>query len=281
MKIEILFVKHASPVSAISTAAGPQRILDAGLADRLVRSGHHVDVGEITAPAGGSPGVIGREFAVATAISERVRDARRHGRLPVVLSGSCHAALGCVAGLDVERPGIVWLDAHPDFNTPETTGSGLLDGMVLATITGRCWANLRSSVSGFEPVDDGPILMLGIRDLDAAEAELLDDSGITMLPPRDVRSDLSSTLGTLASRVGGTYVHLDLDVLDATEGKANAYATPGGLTADEVGHALSAVRRSCGMDVLTLASYEPGADPEGAVCDAAIRAVEAAVGNHP
>lgn len=275
MDIEILPVRHASPVSAISTAAGPERLLRAGLEDRLASSGHDVRIREVCGPEGSGSSPIGREFAVAAGISDQVRAARRRGRMPMVLSGSCHAAVGSVAGLERDRRGVLWLDAHADFNTPETTESGLLDGMVLATITGRCWAGLRSGIPGFEPVADRDVLMLGIRDLDRGESSLLDESAITVLSAEETASELERELERLAEHVSDVYVHLDLDVLDASEGKANAWATSGGLTRDELGRALATIQRRCGIGVLTLASYEPDADPEGRACDAAIDAVEA------
>lgn len=278
MEIELLHVLHASPVSAISTAAGPRRVLDAGLAGRLQGTGHAVEVREITRKGLQDSGAIGAEFALSAAVSRQVAGARRRGRLPVVLSGSCHAGIGGVAGLESARPSVVWLDAHPDFNTPETTKSGLLDGMVTATLTGRCWAGLRATVPGFRPVDDRSMLMLGVREPDEAEARLLDDSAVTVLSPAEVPGELETALEALARRTAATYVHLDLDVLDASEGRANAYATPGGLSRQELAGVLAAIRQHCGIDAFTLASYDPSADPDGAACEAAIDAVEAAVG---
>lgn len=278
MEIELLHVLYASPVSAISTAAGPRRILDAGLADRLRGGGHTVEVLEIRDDVLEASGAIGAEFVLAAAISREVANARRRGRLPVVLSGSCHAGLGGVAGLEAARPGVVWLDAHPDFNTPETTESGLLDGMVTATLTGRCWEGLRATVPGFRPVDDRSVLMLGIREPDEAEADLLDASAITVLSPGAVRSDLEHALEDLARRIAATYVHLDLDVLDASEAAMNSYATPGGLSRQELADTLAVIRQCCGIDAFTLASYDPEADLDGTACQAAIDAVEAAVG---
>lgn len=276
MNVEILTVLHASPVSAVSSAAGPRRLVEAGLGDILTSAGHDVRIREVACPTADGTGAIGREFAVASEISERVRAARARERMPIVLSGSCHAAVGCVAGLDLDRPGIVWLDAHADFNTPETTQSGLLDGMVLATITGRCWSGLRSSVPGSIPLADSAILMVGLRALDPGEASLLDDADIRRLPPEADGGELDAALASLAEHVDGVYAHLDLDVLDLSEGRANAYAAEGGLSRAELGRTLAAVERICGIGVLTLASYDPEVDPEGRVCRAAVDAVEAA-----
>lgn len=99
-----------------------------------------------------------------------VRDARAADRRIVVLSSSCHTAIGSVAGMTGPARGVIWLDCHADFNTPESTGSGLLDGMTLACLTGRCWRRMCSKVPGFEPVLDANTLLVGARDLNDGEA---------------------------------------------------------------------------------------------------------------
>ena len=84
-------------------------------------------------------------------IDQQRRDRNPAERFPLVLAGNCNAAVGVVAGLG---PGaaVLWCDAHADFNTPETTTGGFLDGMGLATVTGRCWTSMAARVPGFVPV---------------------------------------------------------------------------------------------------------------------------------
>ena len=77
-----------------------------------------------------------------------------------------------------EPPSVLWLDAHGDYNTPETTTGGFLDGMALAMLTGRCWRAMTAQVPGFEPVAEKRVVMFGTRDLDSAGGELLRSSRI-------------------------------------------------------------------------------------------------------
>jgi arginase family enzyme len=104
-----------------------------------------------------------RDVAIA------VRAARDVGHFPIVLSGNCNSAVGALSGLTPARRAIFWFDAHRDCNTPETTVTGFLDGMGLATALGLCWHQLASSVPGYEPVQPEVTFLLGARDLNEPE----------------------------------------------------------------------------------------------------------------
>jgi arginase len=91
-----------------------------------------------------------------------VGEARRADRFPLVLGGNCGVALGVVAGLGGDAR-VVWADAHGDFNTPETTLGGFLDGMGLATLTGGCWTAITATIPGFAAVPDDHVWLLGAR----------------------------------------------------------------------------------------------------------------------
>lgn len=138
--IDVLHVTHCSSVAAIPTAAGPARLLERGLAPRLAALGAQVRVIDVAPPRDRSLNPVAEAFAVADIVSRRVAASLSEGRFAIVLSGSCHNAVGAVAALNGTDRGVIWLDCHADFNTPETTSSGLLDGTTLATITGRSWS---------------------------------------------------------------------------------------------------------------------------------------------
>lgn len=155
--VEILHVTHASNVSAVPTAAGPARLLETGIGEAVADAGVDIDVVEISPPES-VLGEVGTSFAVYDRISEEVRRARGRDRLAVVLASSCGAAIGAVSGMARGDRGALWLDRHGDFNTPETTESGLLDGTTLASLTGRCWGTMCSNVRGYEVVGDGDVV---------------------------------------------------------------------------------------------------------------------------
>jgi arginase len=159
---------------------------------------------------------------------------------------------------------VIWFDAHSDFNTPETSASGFLDGMALSILTGRCWPVLAARLAGFEPVPETNVILIGARDLDVPEAVALADSAIRTIP-RTRMELLDEAVAELSQRVENFYVHLDVDVLDESEGRANSYASGGGLKADELYAALELLKRSGRIRVAGITSYDPACDPEGRV----------------
>lgn len=269
--IQIIEVQHASAVAAIETADGPRAIIEAGLVDALASSGASVHLLQLPSnPLEGS-GEVGKAFAVARQVASAVRGALDRGRTPIVLSGSCHTALGSVAGLPSGRRGVIWLDCHADFNTPDTTESGLLDGMVLASITGRCWKGLARSVSGFEPISDTDVVLVGAREFDASEERLLAEAAVSRVSSVDVRTGNVEPLRMLATQVASVYVHIDLDVLDPSVGMANAFATAGGLRVSDLVDFLEKVSASFGRRVVGMTSYDPREDKDGSIASAAVR----------
>ncbi len=87
-------------------------------------------------------------FNLASKTATLVRIVRENGEFPLIISGNCNtAATGATCGLG-KKPGVVWFDCHADFNTPETTVGGFLDGMAVSIITGHCWSQLSAAVPG-------------------------------------------------------------------------------------------------------------------------------------
>ena len=132
---------------------------------------------------------------VDAAVAPLVAAAAAGGRLPLVLAGNCNVTLGVRAGLLAARVdddpahgslATIWLDAHGDFNTPETTETGYLDGMPLAMLTGRAFPEAWVRLGG-EPLDETLTLHAGGRDLDPAEADALAASRITVVSGAEVR----------------------------------------------------------------------------------------------
>ncbi len=242
---------------------GP-RELSATLPPALTAAGHDVEVRPVRLPDGFFPEVAA-VIALQREVRREVAAARETGRLPVVLSGNCgYAALGAMAALPPETA-VLWLDAHADFNTPETSPSGFFDGTALATLAGRAWTNVARSFAGFTPVAEERVVLLGARDLDEEEQRMLVASAVTWLPPDALRAEparLDGALDALAARAERLYLHLDLDVLDPSELRANLYACPGGLRVDEVAAAIVAAAERLELAALSITAYDPSADSE-------------------
>ena len=144
------------------------------------------------------------------------------GEPVVVASGDCTTSLATVAGLQRRgiAPGVIWLDAHGDFNTPHTTRSGYLGGMVLAMLTGRAGGALTRAFR-LNAVREDVCLLVGARDLDPLERELLEESAVR-------RIDDVSALAMAVLPPQPWYVHLDIDVIDPAELPPLRFPAPGG-----------------------------------------------------
>jgi arginase len=160
-------------------------------------------------------------------LGKMVADSLKEGRFPVGLLANCNGLMGMLAGLQHSgagsRPlkvGLVWIDAHADFNTPETTLSGMLGGMPVAVSAGLCLTRLRLQ-SGLDPsLPFSYIVMAGVRDVDPLEQELLDRHRIEMIPVTDLRQPFQKVheqMKRLSDLADLIYVHIDMDVLDPNE----------------------------------------------------------------
>jgi arginase len=274
MEIQLLAVPYDSGNRSVRMGAGPERLLDAGIQRALVDDGHRVFAKIAELPENAWHAEIESSFELMRMLAREVASAKNHSRLPIVLSGNCNTSVGIVSGLDADVA-VTWFDAHADFNTPETTTSGFLDGTAVSILTGRCWKKLAESV-GLHPVPDSQICLIGTRDIDQAEGELLEGARIEVVTPEKVRADLPRVLAHMGEHVDDVYVHLDLDVLDASIAAANSYAVGGGMTVEDVEHALSLIARQFRIVAITLSAYDPAADSDGAAAAAAIRLVRTA-----
>ena len=268
MNVALLAVPFDSGIRDVRMGAGPHRLLERGLADRLRSDGHTVTVREIAPDTPGLPAEIRMAFALARSLASAVHEAVDSGSFPLILSGNCNSSLGTVAGLEragthSEDLGVAWFDAHGDFNTPETTVGGFLDGMGLATLVGHCWTGLAQQIPGFTPVSESNVLLLGARHFDEEEAARVEGSAI-----RHVRSEMiSQELATIrrGTSPADLYVHVDLDVLDPAEGRANQFAVAGGLSARNLKDAIAALGKGARIRAASLTAYDPAADADGRI----------------
>jgi arginase len=168
----------------------------------------------------------------------------RDGYFTVGLLATCPSMPGLVAGLQrsgstIEplRVGMLWLDAHPDFNTPETTRSGSLGGMPVAVATGRALHVIRRDAKLDPPMSDLNIVMGGVRLTDPLEQRLLDDSRIEHLSVDDLRNMTPAVwqqmdrLNRISDKL---YIHIDMDVLDPREVMAHGNKVPNGPSSEQL-----------------------------------------------
>jgi arginase len=250
---------------------GPIALLDSGLAEHLRSVGNEVDVASVRLSEGLHTETNALVELQGLAVP-LIRDAIERQARPIILSGNCGtAALSAMAALDPRSTGIIWFDAHADFNTPETSPSGFLDGMGLAILTGRCWRRLAERFESFQPVLDSQVIQIGVREKDPPEVQLLQESGIKQIPTVAL-AELPEVLRQLGTNT--VYVHVDLDVIDTSEGRANGWACGGGLSLNQLRDALELIGCRASIVAGAVTCYDPAVDADGRIGRAIPRIVE-------
>jgi arginase len=250
---------------------GPIALLDSGLTEHLRSVGNEVDVASVRLSEGLHTETNALVELQGLAVP-LIRDAIERQARPIILSGNCGtAALSAMAALDPRSTGIIWFDAHADFNTPETSPSGFLDGMGLAILTGRCWRRLAERFESFQPVLDSQVIQIGVREKDPPEVQLLQESGIKQIPTVAL-AELPEVLRQLGTNT--VYVHVDLDVIDTSEGRANGWACGGGLSLNQLRDALELIGCRASIVAGAVTCYDPAVDADGRIGRAIPRIVE-------
>jgi arginase len=279
VRISLITAPYHLGHEGVGMGAGPDRLLDAGVVEELDEAGHEVEVVRVV-PQQETTNEIGAMFEIVRRVSEAVSRAVGDGAFPAVLSGNCLSSVGIVAGLGRDA-GVVWLDAHPDFNTPDGSLSGFADGMGLSILTGASWRALRETVPGYRIVPEENVVLVGIRDIDPSERGRLDGSPITVVEPENAAEAIGPAVDSLRERAEDVYLHLDLDVLDVSEGRANEYAAAGGLSADAVDQVVAAVTGRLAVRAAALTAYDPAADADGRILPIAKRLLRRIVAETP
>jgi len=220
-------------------------------------------------------------------LCEIVSDQRRRGLFSLGLLANCNGLMGMLAGLQRSgtgwrplRVGLVYCDAHGDFNTPETTLSGMLGGMPVAVSTGLCLTRLRSEC-GLDPaLPTRYVTMVGVRDPDPLEQELLDRSDVEFISVDEVRRlspSIDLEIERLAIITDLIYVHVDLDVLDPSEVPGHGLTVEDGPTSTELADALEMMFEHPKVAAFGVASYPVGRDEDGRALRAVYNLVEGVV----
>ncbi|QXT39493.1 arginase [Gymnodinialimonas ceratoperidinii] len=257
---------------------GPDAYRTAGLAETLAELGwQSEDRGNVPGPVWVENAPTGEVHALAETIewtrllTEAAEDAMAHG-FPIFLGGDHALSLGTVAGVaaHAKREGkpqfVLWLDAHPDINTPQTTTSGNLHGTPIAYVTGQ---------AGFEgfpelkaPVPPENVCFIGLRSVDAPERASITEAGMTAIDMRQIdESGIAAPLSEFLARVeaagGVLHVSLDVDFLDPSIAPAVGTTVPGGATFREAHLVMEMLHDSGLVTSLDMVELNPFLDDRG------------------
>jgi arginase len=260
-----------------SSSAGPRRLVEAGAVALLRSRGLAVDLecvdrGAPFRDTASSAAAVNKKLAAVVAA------AHESGALPLILAGSCNSAQGVLAGFDHSHCGAIWIDAHADFNTPESGTSGFFPGMSLAIVTGHCYRTYWSQIGGGTPLREEAVAIFGVRDLSPeAERERLERSAIDVIPWHDGKPDceIDAALDRLADRVDDVYLHIDFDGFapEVAPGIVDEPA-PGGLSREDAEAIIRGAGKRFRIQAATLATFTPDRDRDDKTLRLALRLIE-------
>jgi len=269
----------------------PRYLSEGGLAGILTQEGHTIRAVQTVSLSPDEEGEYGEWHRMGLAnghLAEMVAENERNGVLTIGLLGNCNALMGMLggyqhadAGSGLLKVGLVWVDAHGDFNTPETTLSGMLGGMPVAVSAGLALQRLRRESRLETPISPDHILMVAVRDTDPEEEKLIRAHGLARISTQDVRDRsqaLHDEMRRLSELTDLIYVHVDMDVLDPREVQGHGLTVADGPTSRELAAALAEMFRYpkvAGLGIASTPAYE--ADPGELSRQAAYRLIEGAL----
>ena len=276
---------------------GPSAVRVANLKARLMEIGYEVqDLGNVpvdqpeSLPEGPSNAKYLPQIAAAcTRLADMVEQAMDRGQVPLVLGGDHSVAVGTVAGVAKHfqktggRIGLIWIDAHADMNTPETSPSGNVHGMPLACCIGIGPPEL-THIYGFAPkVQPGNVALLGIRSVDDRERRLVQESGVRVFTMREIderglRVVMEDAIAVASAGTVGFHVSFDIDSVDPQEAPGVGTPVKGGITYREAHLAMETLCDCGGMTSMEIVEVNPVIDEANRTALLAVELVTSAMG---
>ncbi len=270
---------------------GPSAIRYAGLDRRLEELGREcLDWGNVPTPVAEAVAEGDEELRfleqikfTCAEVAKLVRRAVDERCMPLVLGGDHSIALGTLAGLRRDGPGgVLWLDAHGDLNTPQTSLTGNVHGMVLAAALGLGGAAFEHAAWTLPAVDPVRVALVGVRSLDDAERTLLRQLGAVVYTMSDLdRLGVEHAIREALEHIDGAgfvHVSLDMDVVDPSDAPGVGTPVRGGLTYREAHLAMELVAESGIVGSLDVVEVNPILDRENETARLAVELVASALG---
>ncbi len=216
-------------------------------------------------------------------LAQVVEEIAKAGNFPLVLGGDHSIGIGTIAGLDRagKRAGVIWIDAHGDSNTPETSPSGNVHGMPFAVALGLAGDPFPPSLRGTTDGKHG--VLLAIRDIDAGEKENIKKAGVTAITMADLDRDgmakaMERAISISGQASGGIHLSLDMDALDPNEAPGVGTPVRGGLTYREAQLAMEMLAASGKLRSCEVAEVNPILDSRNSTASLAVELVASALG---
>lgn len=273
MHIHLLTVPYRYDERDSGLGQGPSALVAAGVSRTIARHHHEVtgptvvelpDDERVSGPIAANIGRLGSHT------SDAIAAARNDGAAALVLAGDDTSAIGVIAGLQQAhgagtRIGLIWIDAHADFNTPETSYSGILAGMPVAILAGLAGPIWRGAAGLQATLPTDRICIIGTRDVDTKEAALLRSTDVHVIQDKELGDTerVRRTIEQLSANVDYLALHIDLDVLDPSLVPSASTPSSNGLTISEASDLLASALGTGKVAAFTIAGLNPGAGTRG------------------
>ena len=269
---------------------GPAAARYTGLEPDLCSLGYTVaDYGDVKVPVrdhrkvNKQGGYLKEITMVCEAVYATGKQAVEDNSFPLFLGGDHSISIGTIGGVSHDQPtGLIWIDAHADFNTPETSPSGNIHGMPLAVLTGEGDENLINIGRKGKKIDPENVVLFGIRDLDPMEKQRLKKSGISIYTMRDIDEQGISSVANKALmkflHMQRLHVSLDMDAIDPVEAPGVGTPVPGGLTYREAHLFMEIISDSQKLTSMDLVEINPILDQANKTAKLAVDLTISALG---
>jgi arginase len=276
---------------------GPSAIRIAGIGDRLRDLGYRViDEGDLSIRTQEEQRIkdprakfLPEITRVVTLLGKKTDAILQRGHFPLILGGDHSIAIGTISGVSSQarrrkkKIGVVWVDAHADFNTPESSPSGNIHGMPLAVCCGFGPRTLRSVCGEFRKVDPKNVAIVGLRNIDRVEREHLVKSGVKLFTMEEidkygVHKVMKKVIQQVASQVDQLHVSFDLDSVDPVYAPGVGTPVKGGLDYREAHLIMEMLAESKRMTSLELVEVNPILDNRNQSAEFAVELMQSAFG---
>jgi arginase len=276
---------------------GPSALRLAGLNAKLTSLGYQLeDLGNVSVaqqestPSGPENAKYLPQIAkTCTKLAEMVENVLVAGNFPLVLGGDHSVAAGTVSGVSdffrkrSEKIGLIWIDAHADMNTPESSPSGNVHGMPLACCVGRGPRELAQIFDYTPKVEGVNVVLVGIRDVDRREREIIRESGVTAFTMRDIDERglpnvMERAIAVANDGTSGFHLSLDMDVVDPDEAPGVGTPVRGGMTYREAHLAMETICDCSRMTSMEVVEVNPVLDEANRTALLAVELVMSAMG---
>ncbi|OWZ84452.1 arginase [Natranaerobius trueperi] len=225
-------------------------------------------------------------YEACTLLAEQVADQAQEGSIPIVLGGDHSIAMGSIAGMKKAKGemGVIWIDAHSDLNTFETSPSGNIHGMPLAFSMGCGESNLKDCLEKGQKVKPENTVLIGTREIDPGERELIENTGVKVFTMYDLdklgmNRVMEEALAIVTSGTDGVHVSLDMDSLDPMEAPGVGTPVKGGINYREAHLAMELLAEKKCLSSIEVVEVNPILDHRNSTANLAVELIASAFGD--